>query len=85
MQIFPERVVEILKNGHLPVKLHSSAPQVTELNSSKAIAGKELSLCRWCAAPLYIHHFSTVVGFSSKKYRGSTGHRNSWYQQRNLQ
>ena len=22
----PERVVEILKNGHLPVKLHSSAP-----------------------------------------------------------
>ena len=23
-----------------------------ELNSSKAIAGKELSLCSWCMAPL---------------------------------
>ena len=31
------------------------------------------------------YHFSTVVDFSSQKYRGSTGHRNSWYQQRNLQ
>ena len=26
---------------------------------------------------LYIYHFSTVVYFSSEKYRGSTGHRNS--------
>ena len=26
MQIFPKRVVETLKNGDLPVKLHSSAP-----------------------------------------------------------
>ena len=43
-----------------------------ELSSSKAIAGKELSL--------YIYHFSTVIDFSSEKYSGSTGHRNSWYQ-----
>ena len=34
---------------------------------------------------LYIYHFSTVIDFSSEKYSGSTGHRNSWYQQRNLQ
>ena len=34
---------------------------------------------------LYIYHFSTVVDFSSKKYSGSTGHRNPLYQQRNLQ
>ena len=32
---------------------------------------------------LYIYCFSTVVDFSSEKYSGSTGHRNSWYQQRN--
>ena len=56
-----------------------------ELNSSIAIAGKELSLSSWCIASLYIYHFSTVVDFSSEKYSGSTGHRNSWYQQRNFQ
>ena len=27
-----------------------------ELNSSRAIAGKELSLSRWCTASLYIYH-----------------------------
>ena len=32
-----------------------------ELNSSKAVAGKELSLSGWCIASLYIYHFSTVV------------------------
>ena len=47
----------------------------TELNSSKAIAEKELSLSSWCIASLYIFHFSTVVNFSSEKYSGSTGHR----------
>ena len=51
-----------------------------ELYSSKAIAGKELSLSSWCIASLYIYHFSTVIDFSSEKYSGSTGHRNSWYQ-----
>ena len=51
-----------------------------ELYSSKAIAGKELSLSSWCMASLYIYHFSTVIDFSSEKYSGSTGHRNSWYQ-----
>ena len=57
----------------------------TELNSSKAIAGKELILYSWCIELLYIYHFSTVVDLSSERYSGSTGHRNSWYQQRNLQ
>ena len=51
-----------------------------ELYSSKAIAGKELSLSSWCISSLYIYHFSTVIDFSSEKYSGSTGHRNSWYQ-----
>ena len=48
-----------------------------ELNSSKAIAGKRLSLSSWCVSSLYIYHFSTVVDFSSEKYSGSTGHMNS--------
>ena len=56
-----------------------------ELYSSKAIAGKELSLSSQCIASLYIYHFSTVIDFSSEKNSGSTGHRNSWYQWRNLQ
>ena len=56
-----------------------------ELTSSIAVAGKELSLYSWCIASLYIYHFATVVDFSSEKYSGSTGHGNSWYQQRNLQ
>ena len=51
-----------------------------ELYSSKAIAGKKLSLSSWCIASLYIYHFSTVIDFSSEKYSGSTGHRKSWYQ-----
>ena len=51
-----------------------------DLYSSKAIAGKELSLSSWWITSLYIYHFSTVIDFSSKKYSGSTGPRNSWYQ-----
>ena len=35
-----------------------------ELYSSKAVAGKELSLYSWCIASLYIYHFSTVTDFS---------------------
>ena len=31
-----------------------------ELLSSKAIAGKELSLWSWCITSLYIYHFSTT-------------------------
>ena len=50
----------------------------------KAIAGKELSLSSWCIASLYIYHFLTVVDFSSEKYSGSTGHRNSLYQQKKI-
>ena len=56
-----------------------------EPNNSKAIAGKELSLSSWYIALLYIYHFSTVIDLSSEKYSGSTAHRNSWYQWRNLQ
>ena len=56
-----------------------------ELYSSKAIAGKELSLSSSCIASLYFYHFSTVIDFSSEKYSGSIGHRNSWYQWRNFQ
>ena len=40
-----------------------------ELYSSKAVAGKELSLSSWCIASLYIYHFSTVIDFSSEKYQ----------------
>ena len=29
---------------------------------------------------IFFYHFSTVIDFSSEKYSGSTGHRNSWYQ-----
>ena len=39
-----------------------------ELTTSKAIAGKELSLSSWCIASLYIYHFLTVVDFSFEKY-----------------
>ena len=46
-----------------------------ELNSSKAIAGKESSLSSWCITSLYIYHFSAVVDFSSEKYSDSTGHK----------
>ena len=45
----------------------TNAPSI-ELNSSKASAGKELSLSSWCIASLYIYHFTTVVDFSSNKY-----------------
>ena len=48
-----------------------------EPNSSKAIAGKESSLSSWCIASLCIYHFPIVFDFSSEKYSGSTGHRNS--------
>ena len=54
---------------------YKPSAQAIEVNSSKAIAGKELSLSSWCIASLYVCHFSTVVNFSSEKYSGSTGHR----------
>ena len=57
-----------------PLDKRSNAPSI-ELNSSKAGAGKELSLSSWCIASLCIYHFTTVVDFSSDKYSGSTGHR----------
>ena len=47
------------------------------LNSSKAGAGKDMSLSRWCSASLYIYHLSFVIDFSSEKHIVSTGHRYS--------
>ena len=41
-----------------------------DLYSSKAIAGKELSLFRWCIASIYIYHFPIVINFSSEKDGG---------------
>ena len=61
-----------------PLSYKNSALAI-ELISSKAIAGKELCLSSWCIASLCIYHCSTAVDFSSEKYSGSTGHRNSWY------
>ena len=58
-------------------RTHKPSVLAIELHSSKAIAGKELSLSSWCIASLYIYYFSTVIDFSSEKYSGSTGHRNS--------
>ena len=58
---------------------YKSNALATELYSSKAIAGKELSLSSWCIASLYIYHFSTVADFSSEKYSASPGHRNGWH------
>ena len=43
-----------------------------KLTSSKAIAGKELSLSCWCVSSIYIYDCLTVVDFSSEKYSGST-------------
>ena len=71
---------ETRRHSH-PLSYKLSALAI-ELNSSKAIAGKELSLSSWCIASLFTYHFSTVVDFSSEKYSGSTEHRYSWYQQR---
>ena len=51
-----------------------------ELYSSKAIAGKGLSLSSWCIASLYVYLFSIVIDFSFEKNSGSTGDWNSWYQ-----
>ena len=48
----------------------------TEVNSSKAITGKELSLSSWCICIIIYLSFSTVVDFSSEKDSSSTGHRN---------
>ena len=37
--------------------------QPLSYKSSKAIAGKRLSLSSWCIASLYIYHFSTEIDF----------------------
>ena len=58
--------------------LHSQCSSHWAIQLKKPIALKELRLSSWCIASLYICHFSTVIDFSSEKYSGSTGHRNSW-------
>ena len=88
----PQHQYRLLHHNHCqwrdlnsqPLHYKPSALNI-ELTSSKAIAGKELSLSSRCIASLYIYHCSTVVDVSSEKYSGSTGHKNSWYQQRNFQ
>ena len=60
--------------GHeLTTPCYKLSDLAIDLNSSKAIAGKKLSLSSWGIASLCIYHFSTVVDFSSEKYSGSTG------------
>ena len=41
-----------------------------ELNRSKASAGKELSLSRWCIASLYIYHFLTAKSLITINWHG---------------
>ena len=65
-QIYSEDVDDGTR-PHSPSVITTSSALTIELNSSKAIAGKELSLSSWCNASLYVHHFSTVVDFSSEK------------------
>ena len=52
--------LELATPGYKPSAL------AIELTSSKAIAGKELSLSSWCIASLYIYHFSSVVYLTEK-------------------
>ena len=60
-------------SGSSKVHFHNSDLNVTMTSSPKTMGNH------------YIYHFSTVIDFSSEKYSGSTGHRNSWYQWKNLQ
>ena len=57
-------VLELAASWYKP-----SAPAI-ELNSSKAVAGKKLSLSSWCIASLYIYHFSPVVDCTSRMTGG---------------
>ena len=51
--LFSNCISKIANNGTRTRK--PSALEI-ELNSSKAIAGKELSLSSWCIASLYFYH-----------------------------
>ena len=55
-----------------PYSRYRPSALAIELTSSKAIAGKELSLSSWCITSLYIYHCSAVVDFSSEEYSAST-------------
>ena len=67
------------RNPSITNRLHYKPSALAiELYSSKAIAGKEFIQWVYCITIFY--HFLTVIDFSSEKYSGSTGSRNSWYQ-----
>ena len=67
----------------LMVRLEFASPGLqTQCSSQRAVQLKSycwegVGLSSWCIASLYIYHFSTLIDFSSEKYSGSTGHRNS--------
>ena len=69
-EIYSEDANDVDSNSQ-PLGYKPSALSI-ELNNSKAIARKGLSLSSWCIASLYVYHFSAVVDFSSEKYSGST-------------
>ena len=65
----------ILRAHILPLNNSNTSFSVDINSPSKSLKGVLLIIIS-----LYIYPFSTVIDFSSEKYSGSTGHRNSWYQ-----
>ena len=67
---------------HFNMKITSQSLSNFIANSPKASSSKQkIDNDRdVILSSLYIYHLSIVVDFSSEKCRGSTGHRNSWYQ-----
>ena len=64
------------------LQTHGSSHWAIQLNSY-CWEGVEFIQLMYCII-IYLS-FSTVIDFPSEKYFGFTEHRNSWYQQRNLQ
>ena len=56
----------MMRSNSQPLGYKSSALAI-EVNNSKAIAGKELSLSSWCIESFDVFNFSTVVDLSSEK------------------
>ena len=73
--------------GRFKASLHSaiSSAQLYSTSQMYEFCFAHSSVVKIIHISLYIYHLSTVLDFSSEKYCGSTGHRNSWYQHRNLQ
>ena len=81
-------VLETIRNGVGPRGNNRYMNLMGLVFNSLAFRGSSYNVRKSKKLSLYIliiYHFSTVVDFSSEKYSGSTGHRNSWSQQRNLQ